>query len=141
MTNQQPATGQPPTWWKDKKLLAGVILVLLSIIMGFYGKGLIIVKFYEPVYLITGLSLWAFSWVLLFLGAFLVGWETVKMIQYRIRHQVKKTVRGTYEYTKGLPKKGYDYTRKLPKKGYNYTKKLPKRGYDYTRELHKRLTK
>lgn len=130
MTNKQPATGQLPLWWKDKKLLAGVILVLLSIILGFYGKGLIIVKFYEPVYLITGLSLWAFSWVLLFLGVFLVGWETVKMIQYKIRHHVKKTVRGTYEYTKGLPRKGYDYTKKLPKRGYDYTRELHRKGID-----------
>ena len=95
-------------WWKDKKLLAGVILVLLSIIVGFYGKGLFIVKFYEPVYLITGLSLWAFSWVLLLLGVYLVGWETVKMIRYRIHHHVRKTVTGTYHYTKKLHKKGMD---------------------------------
>ena len=95
-------------WWKDKKLLAGVILVLLSIIVGFYGKGLFIVKFYEPVYLITGLSLWAFSWVLLLLGVYLVGWETVKMIRYKIHHHVRKTVTDTYHYTKKLHKNGMD---------------------------------
>ena len=112
-TNNQ----EPIIWWKDKKLLAGVILVLLSIIVGFYGKGLFIVKFYEPVYLITGLSLWAFSWVLLLLGVYLVGWETVKMIRYKIHHHVRKTVTDTYHYTKELPKKGYDYTKKLHKTG------------------------
>ncbi|MBI2656691.1 hypothetical protein HYX03_03055 [Candidatus Woesearchaeota archaeon] len=104
-------------WWKDKKLLAGVILVILSIVLGFYGKGLFIIKFYEPVYLITGLSIWAFSWVLLFLGVFLVGWETVKMIQQRIHHHVRKTVKTTYHYTKGLPKKSYDYTKELQREG------------------------
>ena len=103
-TNKQ----KPILWWKDKKLVAGFILVLLSIILGFYGKGLVIVKFYKPVYLITGLSLWAFSWILLFLGVFLVGWETVKLIQYRIRHHVRKTVTYTYHYTKKLHKKGMD---------------------------------
>lgn len=112
-----------PVWWKDKKLLAGFVLVILSIIVGFYGKGLFIVKFYEPVYVITGLSLWAFSWILLLLGVFLVGWETVKMIQMRIHHHVRKTVKGTYEYTKGLPKKGYDYTKGLHKKGIGKLKK------------------
>ena len=103
-------------WWKDKKLLSGVILVALSIISGFYGKVLFIFKFYEPVYLLTGLSFYALSWVLLFLGIFLIGWETVKMIQYRIHNQVKNTVKGTYNYTKQLPKKGYNYTKELHKK-------------------------
>ena len=102
-------------WWRDKKLVVGVILVLLIIIVGFYGKGLFIVKFYEPVYLITGLSLWAFSWILLFLGVFLVGSKTVRMIQYKIHHHIKKTARGTYEYTKELPNKGYAYAKKLHK--------------------------
>ncbi|MDP3765994.1 MAG: hypothetical protein Q8R04_05770 [Nanoarchaeota archaeon] len=114
---------KPIIWWKDKKLLSGFILVLSSIILGFYGKGLFIINFYEPVYLITGLSIWAFSWVLLLLGVFLVGWETVKMIQMRIHHHVRKTVRGTYEFTKGLPKKGYDYTKELHKKGMGKLKK------------------
>ncbi|MBI2651873.1 hypothetical protein HYX00_00265 [Candidatus Woesearchaeota archaeon] len=112
-----------PAWWKDKKLLAGFILVFLSIALGLYGKGLFIVKFYEPVYLITGLSLWVSSWILLLLGIFLVGWETVKMIQMRINHHVRKTVKGTYEYTKGLPKKGYNYTKGLHKKGIGKLKK------------------
>jgi len=116
MANQESATNQPIVWWKDKKLLTGVILVLLSIILGFYGKVLIVVKFYEPVQLITGLSMYAFSFVLLFAGIFLVGWETVKMIQQRIHHHVRKTVRETYHYTKGLPKKGYHYTKELHKK-------------------------
>lgn len=109
--------GQPLIWWKDKKLLAGFVLVFLSIVFGLYGKGLLIAKFYKPVYLLTGLSLWAFSWVLLFAGVFLVGWETVKMMQQRIHHHVKRTVRGTYHYTKELSKKGYHHTKEMHKKG------------------------
>ncbi|MBI3034884.1 hypothetical protein HYY71_01045 [Candidatus Woesearchaeota archaeon] len=104
-------------WWKDKKLLAGIILVISSLIVGFYGKGLIIVKFYEPFSLITGLSIWAFSWILLFIGVFLVGWETVRMIQQRVQSHVKETVKGTYHYTKGLSKKGYHYTKEIHRKG------------------------
>ena len=103
--------------WRDKKFVAGFILVLLSIIVGFYGKVLLIVKFYEPIYLITGLSIYAFSFILLFVGIFLVGWETVKMIQQRIHHHVKHTVKRTYHHAKELPKKGYNYTKQLHKKG------------------------
>ncbi len=120
MENQ---TEQKIIWWKDKKLLAGVILVISSFILGFYGKVLVIAKFYEPIYLITGLSIWAFSFILLFAGVFLVGWETVRMIQQRIQHHVKKTVKETYHYTKGLPKRGYHYTKELHKRGMDRIKK------------------
>ena len=107
----------PEVWWKDRKLLTGVTLVVLSIILGIYGKVIFISKFYEPIWLITGLSLWAFSWAVLFLGVFLVGWETVKLIQQRIHHHVKKTVRDTYDYTKEMSKKGYKHTKNLHRKG------------------------
>lgn len=125
MTDEQKEQN-PVIWWKDRKLVAGFILVLSSIIMGFYGKIVFIAKFYEPIGIITGLSIWVFSWILLFLGVFLVGWETVKMIQMRIHHHVRKTVRGTYEYTKGLPKKSYKYTKKLHRKGMDKITKTSK---------------
>ena len=117
---------QKNVWYKDKKLLAGFIVVILSIILGFYGKVLFIFKFYEPIYLITGLSIYAFSFILLFIGIFLVGWETVKMIQYRIHHHVKRTVKGTYEYSKELPRKSYHYTKKLHKQGIDKITKASK---------------
>lgn len=107
----------PILWWKDKKLLTGVVLVVLSFILGFYGKIIIIAKFYEPVQLITGISIYAFSFILLFSGAFLIGWETVKIIQSRIRHHVKKTAKTTYNHAKEFPKKGYHYTKELHRKG------------------------
>ena len=107
-------------WYKDLRFLAGITLIILSIIIGEFGKGLSIIKFYEPVYLITGLSLWAFSWLVLLLGIFLVGMETFRMIKYRITHQVKKT----YHYTKELPKRGYDYTKEKLSKTKNIVKKL-----------------
>ena len=115
MENKQPA-GKQIKWWKDKRLLAGVILIVLNFVLGIYGKVLILTRFYEPFYLITGLSIYAVSWILLLLGVFLVGWETVKIIQNKIQSQVKKTVKKTYDYTKKLPKKSYDYTKELHKK-------------------------
>ena len=105
-------------WYKDLRFLAGITLIILSIIIGEFGKVLSIIKFYEPVYLITGLSLWAFSWLVLLLGIFLVGIETFRMIKYRITHHVKKT----YHYTKKLPRKGYDYTKEKLSKTKNIMK-------------------
>ena len=99
---------KPVKWYKGNKLMIGIIIVITSFILGFLGKAIIIAKLYKPVELLTGISIYAFSFVLLFTGAFLVGWETVKMAQYRIRHHVKETVKGTYHYTKGLPKKSID---------------------------------
>lgn len=116
MNNEIKIIEDPIVWWKDKKLLAGVIIVILSAILGFYGKVLFIVKFYEPIYLITGLSVYAFSFILLFIGIFLVGWETVKMIQQRIHHHVKHTVVKTYHHAKELPKRSVQYTKNLHKK-------------------------
>ena len=110
-------------WWKDKKLLAGVFLIIFSTILGLYGKGLLglffvnlLNKLYNPFYLLTGLSVYAISWLLLFIGVFMVGLETVKMIRYRIQNHVKNTVKGTYNYTKQLPRRGYNYTKNLSKK-------------------------
>ena len=113
-------------WLKDKRLLFGFILVLLSIIVGFYGKFLFIARFYEPVQAITGISIWVFSWVLLLLGIFLVGWETVKMMQQQIQHQVKRTVTKTYHHAKKLPRKGYRYTKKLHRQGMDKITKTSK---------------
>jgi len=132
----------PIEWYKDRKLLAGVILVILSIILGLYSKGLLglffanlLKKLYTPFYLLKGLSIYVLSWALLFLGVFLVGWETIKIIQQRINDNVKKT----YRYTKGLPKKGYDYTKELHKKGYDYTRKLHKKRVDRIAKKSKEL--
>ena len=116
---EQSTAKKPVEWYKDRKLLAGIILVVASFLLGLYAKGLLGLffaglfnKLYKPLYLLTGLSIYALSWILLFLGVFLVGWETVRMIRDRIRHHVKKG----YHYTKGLPKKGYHYTKKLHRK-------------------------
>ena len=113
-------------WGKDSKFLIGCILLISSFFLGFFGKGLFFVKFYEPVSRYTGLSLWALSWILTLIGIFLLGMETMKMIRQRIQSQVKKTVRDTYEITKGLPRKGLKYTRTLHSKGADRMAKVTK---------------
>lgn len=93
---------QTKKWWKDKKLLTGTIFVVVSIILGFYGKFVIISKIYEPIYWITGLSIWAFSWLVLWLGAFLIGWGTIKIVKQKIQGSMKKTIKTAYDKTKQL---------------------------------------
>ena len=119
---------KPIVWWKDIKLLAGIILVMLSVIIGFFSKIYVVAKIYEPISVITGLSVYALSWILLLFGAFLTGWETVRLIQQRIRYHVQHTVKTTYHHAKELPKKGYNYTKELHKKGMEKLKKSMKNG-------------
>ena len=108
--------------WQDKKFLAGVILVFTSILLGIFGKVLIVAKLYSPVQVLTGLSLWVFSWIVLAAGILMVGWETIKFIRYRINHNVKKTIKKTYVQAKALEHK----TKKLHRKGIRNIKKASK---------------
>ena len=97
--------------WRDKKFVTGFILVVTSIVLGFYGKVLIgvfvklffIDKIFRPFSLISGVTVWVVSWILLFAGIFLVGLETIKMIQNKISQNVRKTVKSTYNHAKKLP--------------------------------------
>jgi len=102
--------------WKDVKFLIGFVFVVSSIVIGLYGKGLIVIHIAEPFPLIKALSVYALSWLIFLIGAFLVGMETIKMIQQKIHYHVKKSVKDTYGYTKELPRKGLDYTKKLHEK-------------------------
>ena len=119
MDIRKAITQKPMEWYADNKFLIGVILVILSFVLGIYGKVLIFAKFYEPIQLLTGISIYAFSFVLLFLGAFLVGWRTIRMIKSRIYRNTQKTAKLTY-----------NHARKFPKKAANYTKKLHRRSMD-----------
>ena len=113
MDIRKAITQKPVKWYTDNKFLIGVILVILGFVLGFYGKVLIFAKFYEPIQLLTGISIYAFSFVLLFLGAFLVGWRTIRMIKSRIYHHTQKTAKLTYNHARKFPKKAVDYTKKL----------------------------
>ena len=117
---------QPVQWYKDNKLMIGIVIVVISFILGLWGKVLIVAELYRPVELMTGISVYAFSWILLFLGAFIVGWRTVRRIRQRINHHVKKT----YRHAKSLPGKGYDHAKRLHRKGYNHAKNLHRKSMD-----------
>lgn len=106
-------------WYQDRKLLIAFIIIIASFILGVYGKAIIIIKFYEPIYLITGLSLYTFSWILLFVGIFMVGWRTVKAMQRKIQHNVKSAAKKTYYHAKDLPRRATKITKAISKKSIN----------------------
>ena len=104
-------------WWKDWKLMFGIALILFNIALGFYGKALIIAKYYEPIYVLTGISLWVLSWLLMIVGVFLVGRETFRMLKKWIHDEIRNAAIKSYDMTKGQAQKGIDYTKALHKKG------------------------
>ena len=104
-------------WWKDIKFMSGLSFVILSIVLGLVGKGITFINITKPLGLTAGISIWLFSWLLLLTGIFLVGKETIKIIQQRINLYIKKAIIETYGYTTRLPKKSINYTKALHKKG------------------------
>ena len=97
MVNKPEIMVDETAWWKDMKLFAGIVLFVLNFIIGFYAKVLFLVKIKEPFYWWLGAVIYAFSWILLFAGVYLLGSETNKLIRSRIKHNVKKSVRKTYD--------------------------------------------
>ena len=104
-------------WYQDKKIVIALVIIIASFVIGKYGAVLAIAKYYEPTSLITGLSIYSFRWLLLFLGVFMVGWRTVKAMQSQIHHKVRKTVKNTYHHARKFPMRATDYTKKMHKRG------------------------
>ena len=101
---------KPIVWYKDIALIVGVILILISIFLGLYGKVLLISTVYQsPVDWLPCVIVWLFSWLVLFIGISLVGWETFRIINYKINHRVRKAFRGA----KKLQKKSEYHAKKL----------------------------
>ena len=99
-------------WWKDIKLWVGVVLIILNFVIGFYAKVMMVIKINDPFYWWLWVRIYAFSWLLLFAGIFLTGWETYRIITDKVNRNVKKTVRKTYRHAKSLPRKGVELHRK-----------------------------
>ena len=113
-------------WYQDRKLMIAFVIIVISFILGIYSKAIIIIKFYEPVYLITGLSLYTFSWLLLFIGVFMVGWSTVKSMNRRINNDVKRAAKKTYYKARNVQGKAAELTKKIHKKSLDKIKSTSK---------------
>ena len=103
-------------WYRDKKLIIAFVIIVISFILGIYSKALVIIKFYEPIYVITGLSLYTFSWILLIIGILMVGWRTVKAMNQKIHHNVKSAAQSTYYKTKDMHRKSMDKIKSTSRK-------------------------
>ena len=114
---------KPIIWYKDIALIVGVAFIILSLVMGFYGKVLFVATIYKsPVDWLPGVIVWLFSWLVLFIGISLVGWETFRIINYKIRHRMKKA---------------YSGAKKLQKKSEYHAKRFHNRGLEKIAEMTK----
>ena len=125
-TINHPKTEKPIVWYKDMALMIGVALIALSFVLGSYGKFIIITKIFKPVEVITGGAVWLLSWIVLFIGISLTGWETFRIIKYRIKHKVKKT----YRQAKRLHRRSGEYAKDFHNKNLEKIAKLSKKEYD-----------
>jgi hypothetical protein len=129
--NKKPRNIENPIiWWKDLNLFIGIIFVIGSFILGLYGKAILISKVFDPIRALTGISIWAFSWFVLFVGISIVGWETVRIIKYKIKHKVHKTVKRTYTRAKKIHSKSHKYAKKLHNSNINKIAKMSKKEHD-----------
>ncbi|MBI1936112.1 hypothetical protein HYS31_06745 [Candidatus Woesearchaeota archaeon] len=109
-------------WWKDIKLLIGLALVVLNFVLGFYAKVMMVVNIKDPFYWKVWVGVYAISWLMLFAGIYLLGFEGVKLIKANIKHNVKKTISDARK----LPQKSVNYGRKLHKKSVSKIKSTSK---------------
>lgn len=80
----------PIVWYKDWKLIVGIITIIISFGLGIVGKIIPVIKFPNTKYIVAGISVYILSFVILFIGIVLVGTETIKIIRSKLTHNVKQ---------------------------------------------------
>ena len=90
---------------KDWKFLIGIFFVVMSFVLGLVGK----VAFFSNIKSESrwnGIAIYLFSWVLVFMGGFLIGKEVViaarMKIEDRVKHHSKKGIEKISKLRRGL---------------------------------------
>ena len=102
------------------KFIIAVITVIFSLILGAYTKVMMILHFNDAFKFWLNLILYVISWLMVFIAAFIVGKEVVKLAD----EYVKKKVEQTYTVTKNTAKTGIKKTKQLHKKTKNFHKQI-----------------
>jgi hypothetical protein len=121
------------------KLLAAILTVIASLVLGAYTKVMFFLHFLDPFKSWFYLALYILSWVMLFVAAFFVGKEALILAD----QWVKKKLRETYDVTATIPKKGIEHGVKGAKKIHKATVKQSRRhlkkGIKVVKRVHKKL--
>ena len=120
------------------KFALAVIIVIISLVLGAYTKVMMILHFNDAFKFWLNLTLYVMSWLMVFVAAFVVGKEIVKLAdQY-----IKKKMHETYTTTVDLKKRGQQEVRNLTKKGIDFTahhiSSTAKKGFQTTKKFHKK---
>lgn len=120
------------------KFAIAVLIVIFSLVLGAYTKVMMILHFHDTFKFWLNLILYVTSWLMLFVAAFFVGKEAVKLAdQY-----IKKKMQETYDTTVDLHKKGHIHMKNLTKKGINMTayhiSTTAKKGIETTKHIHRK---
>lgn len=120
------------------KFAIAVLTVILSLVLGAYTKVMMILHFSDPFKFWLNLILYVISWLMLFVAAFVVGKEALKLAE----EYVKAKMSETYVTTRNIERKGREEVTNLTKKGIHLThhhiKKTAKRGIRKTKQLHRK---
>ena len=95
-------------WLSNRKVVIGVSLIVVSFVLGLFGKILPLVKLGDPVYVYAGIITWIVSWAILFLGALFIGRGAMNLLQQRVKFHAKRSMKEAYNYTRDLHRKSME---------------------------------
>jgi hypothetical protein len=108
------------------KLLAAIITVVISLVLGLYTKIMLLLVFTNPFWWWFHLALYILSWVILFPAAYFVGKEALILADQWVKAKVCES---------------YDVTKKIHKATVKQSKKHIKKGIKVVRHVKKKLKK
>jgi hypothetical protein len=123
------------------KFAIAVIAVICSLVLGAYTKVMMILNFGNPFKFWLNLVLYVMSWLMLFVAAFFVGKEVVKLAD----NYVKRKMQETYDTTKKIQRRGREGVASITRRGYDFTRthltKTAKHGIKKTKQFRKKTIK
>ncbi|MFA6888147.1 MAG: hypothetical protein WC254_01485 [Candidatus Woesearchaeota archaeon] len=123
------------------KFVIAILAVIISLVLGAYTKVMMILNFNDPFKFWLNLILYVISWLMVFVAAFFVGKEMIKVADDYIKGKLQET----YTATVNFQKKGQEEVKKFTKKGYNFTARhisnTAKKGFHTSKKIHKKTKK
>lgn len=127
------------------KLVIGIAIVIVSLMLGIYTKIMLVVVHNNPFQFWLNISLYIFSWVILFVAGFFVGKETIELADESVRQKLQESYDAALELQKRGVAKGLETTKKgiaTTKKGLKATRYIGKKTISLGRktiDMHKKI--
>ena len=122
-----------------QKIFIGVMLFIISLILGAYSKVMLFVHITNPTMWWLNLALYLVSWLILFVAAYIVGKEIMQMIDEYLKNKVKETYDVTIEIHKKGAKHVHKHVKKNVKTGVRHVKKNVHKGVHHVKKGVKKI--